>query len=182
MCVCLQEAPGGSARRLHALSSRQTDDLQKKLGLVIYATCDVEHTSFHFSMCGRKFVLCLFDECPGFCIICHSWQHAGVVHLSLKADGKVAFVKFEEIPVFGVFRPAYHDSSLNLFVLVLLLEAVFLSQVYVAFKICYQHIVNVYWGVVYNHHLCRCPHSISICANATLFISLLPPDVFDLHL
>ena len=42
--------------------------------------CDVEHTSFHF---GRKFVLCLFGQCPGLCTICHSWQHTGVVHLSL---------------------------------------------------------------------------------------------------
>ena len=25
--------------------------------------CDVEHTSFHFDMCGRKFVLCLFGQC-----------------------------------------------------------------------------------------------------------------------
>ena len=43
---------------------------------------------------------------------CHSWQHT-VVHLSL---GKVAF---EDIPMFGVCRPACHDSSLYLFVLVL---------------------------------------------------------------
>ena len=27
--------------------------------------CDVEHTSFHFGLCGRKFVLCLFRQCPG---------------------------------------------------------------------------------------------------------------------
>ena len=59
-------------------------------------------------------------------ILCHSWQHTGVVHLSLQADGKVAF---EDIPVFGVCRPACHDSSLYLFVLVLFLEAVVLSQV-----------------------------------------------------
>ena len=65
--------------------------------------CDVEYTSFHFGMCGRKFVLCLFGQCPGLCTICHSWQHTGVVHLSLQADGKVAF---EDIPVFGVCRPA----------------------------------------------------------------------------
>ena len=52
---------------------------------------DVEHTSFHFGLCGRKFVLCLFGQCPGLCTICHSWQHTGVVHLSLQADGKVAF-------------------------------------------------------------------------------------------
>ena len=37
--------------------------------------CDVEHKSFHFGLCGRKFVLCLFGQCPGLCIICHSWQH-----------------------------------------------------------------------------------------------------------
>ena len=115
--------------------------------------CDVEHTSFHFGLCGRKFVLCLFGQCPGLCTICHSWQHTGVVHLSLQADGKVAF---EDIPVFGVCRPACHDYSLYLFVLVLFLEAVALSQVYVAFNIFYRYIVNVYWGVVYNHHLCLC--------------------------
>ena len=28
---------------------------------------DVEHTSFHFGLCGRKFVLCLFGQCPGLC-------------------------------------------------------------------------------------------------------------------
>ena len=26
--------------------------------------CDVEHTSFHFGLCGRKFVLCMFGQCP----------------------------------------------------------------------------------------------------------------------
>ena len=82
-----------------------------------------------------------------------SWQHAGVVHLSLQTDGKVAF---EDIPVFGVCRPACHDSSLYLFVLVLFLEAVVLSQVHVAWDIFYQHIVHVYRGVVYSHHLCLC--------------------------
>ena len=94
--------------------------------------CDVEHTSFNFGLCDRKFVLCLFGQCPGLCTICHSWQHTGVVHLSLQADGKVAF---EDIPVFGVCRPACHDSSLYIFVLVLFLEAVVLSQVHVAWNI-----------------------------------------------
>ena len=37
------------------------------------------------------FCACLFGQCPGLCIICHSWQHTGVVHLSLQADGNVAF-------------------------------------------------------------------------------------------
>ena len=78
-----------------------------------------------------------------------------VVHLSLQADGNVTF---EDIPVFGVCRPACLDYSLYLlvFVLVLFLGVVALSQVYVAFNIFYRHIVNVYWGVVYNHHLCLC--------------------------
>ena len=53
--------------------------------------CGVEHTFFHFGLGGREFVLCLFGQCPGLCTICHSWQHTGVVHLSLQADGKVAF-------------------------------------------------------------------------------------------
>ena len=56
----------------------------------------------------------------------------------------------------SVCRPACHDSSVYLFVLVLFLEAVVLSQVYVALDILYQHIVHVHRGVVYNHHLCRC--------------------------
>ena len=42
------------------------------VGLSIFV-CDVEHTSFHFGLCGCKFVLCLFGQCPGLCTICHSW-------------------------------------------------------------------------------------------------------------
>ena len=34
------------------------------VGLSIFV-CDVEHTSFHFGLRGRKFVLCLFGQCPG---------------------------------------------------------------------------------------------------------------------
>ena len=33
------------------------------VGLSILA-CHAEHTSFHFGLCGRKFVLCLFGQCP----------------------------------------------------------------------------------------------------------------------
>ena len=115
--------------------------------------CDVEHTSFHFGLCGRKFVLWVFGQCPGLSTICHSWQHKGVVHLSLQADGTVAF---ENIPVFGVCRPACHDFSLYLFVLVLFLDAVVLSQVHLALDMFYQQVVHVYKGVVYNHNLCIC--------------------------
>ena len=67
-------------------------------------------------------------------------------------------IAVEDIPVFGVCRPVSHGSSLYPFVLVLFLEAVVLSQVglHVALNIFYQHIVHVYRGVVYNHHLCLC--------------------------
>ena len=108
------------------------------VGLSIFV-CDVEHTSLYFGMCGRKFVLRLFGQCPCLCTMCHSWQHTGVVHLSPQADGKVVF---EDVPVFGVCRPACHDSSLYLFVLVLFLEAVVLSQAHVALDIFYQYIVH----------------------------------------
>ena len=38
--------------------------------------CDVKHTSFHFGLFSSKFVLCLFGQCPGLCIIsCHSCDH-----------------------------------------------------------------------------------------------------------
>ena len=33
--------------------------------------CDVDHTSFYCGLCGRKFVLCLFGQCPSLCTICH---------------------------------------------------------------------------------------------------------------
>ena len=58
--------------------------------------------------------------------ICHRWQHTGVVHMSLQADGKFAF---DDIPVFGVCRPACRDSSLYLLVLVVFLDAAMLSRV-----------------------------------------------------
>ena len=64
---------------------------------------------------------------------------------TIQADGKVAF---GDVPVFGVCRPACHDYSLYIFVLVIFLEAVVFSQVHVALDIFYQHIVHVYWGVL----------------------------------
>ena len=108
---------------------------------------------------------------PGLCTICHRWQHTGIVHLSLQADGKVAF---EDVPVFGVCCPACHDSSLYLFVLVLFLETVVLSKVHVALDIFYQHIVHVCWGVVYNHP--------GLCSNAFAFASANANAAFALAL
>ena len=63
---------------------------------------------------------------------------------------------FWRYPGVLICRPACRDSSLYLFVLVITLEAVVLSQIHVALDIFYQHIVHVYRGVVYNHHLCLC--------------------------
>ena len=46
--------------------------------------CDVEHTSFHFGLCDRKFVLCLFGQCPGLNFpflgptalpVCRAWSN-----------------------------------------------------------------------------------------------------------
>ena len=34
------------------------------VGLSIFV-CVVEHTSFHFGLCARKFVMCLFCQYPG---------------------------------------------------------------------------------------------------------------------
>ena len=71
------------------------------------------------------FCACLVSVQVSASYVCHSWKDTCVVHLSLLEDGKVAF---EDIPVFGVCRPACHDSSLHLFVLVLFLEAEVLKE------------------------------------------------------
>ena len=48
-----------------------------------------------------------------------------------------------------------------------------LSQVHVALDIFYQHIVYVYWGVVYNHHLCLCQcHRLMKCSVRSLSAAL----------
>ena len=61
----------------------------------------VDHMSVYFGLCGRKFVLCLFAECPGLSVrnVCHK-------------------------------RTALHDSSFYLLVLVILREAVVLPHVH----------------------------------------------------
>ena len=41
--------------------------LDPDVGLSIFV-CDVEHTSFHFGLCGRKFVLCLIGQWACLCI------------------------------------------------------------------------------------------------------------------
>ena len=37
--------------------------------------CEVDHTSFHFGLCGRNFVLCLFGQCPCLCTILSQQLH-----------------------------------------------------------------------------------------------------------
>ena len=46
------------------------------------------------------------------------------------------------------------DSSLNLLVLVFVSGAVSLSQVDVAFNVLDLSVVDIYWCVVFHHHLC----------------------------
>ena len=31
---------------------------------ILVVVCDVERASFHFGLCGRKFVMCLLAQCP----------------------------------------------------------------------------------------------------------------------
>ena len=66
-------------------------DTDVGISILVGPLRDVEQL-FHFGMCGYKFVLCLFGQCPGLCTIWHSWQHTGVVHLSLQADGKTTSI------------------------------------------------------------------------------------------
>ena len=115
------------------------------------ASCDVEHNSFHFGLCGRKFCACLVSV--QVCIICHSWQHTGVVHMSLQADGKVAFEDISLCLTYAA-QPAMilHCISLSWF----FSSRLVLSQVHVSFNIFCQHIVHVQLAVVYNHHLYLC--------------------------
>ena len=90
------------------------------------------HTSFHFCRCGRT--------------MSYLTAH---LQMSLRAYGKDAF---EDTPVFGVRRPACHDSSFYLLVLVLFPDTAVLPQLLSHF---YQHIVHVDLGVVYSQYLCE---------------------------
>ena len=102
--------------------------LDPDVGLSV-VVCDIEHTYFHIGMC--------------------------LVSVHVSAPHVIANAHMICIPV-SSGKPACHDSSLYLFVVVLFLEAVVLSQVHVALNIFYQQIVHVYRGVVYNHHICLC--------------------------
>ena len=47
-----------------------------------------------------------------------------------------------------------------------------LSQVHIALDIFYQHIVHVYRGVVYNHHLCLCDVLIASVVVLVVFLCI----------
>ena len=100
-------------------------------------------------VCAAASLFCACLVSVQVCIICHSWQHTGVVHMSLQADGKVAFEDISLCLAYAA-QPAVilHCISLSWF---------FSSRlVHVPFNIFYQHIVHVQLTVVYNHHLYLC--------------------------
>ena len=76
---------------------------QMSVVLYLYVMLSIHISFFPFWYVGLQVCSVLVLVSVHFCIICHSWQHTGVTHMSLQADGKIAF---EEIPVFGVCRPA----------------------------------------------------------------------------
>ena len=73
-----------------------------------------------------------------------------MVDLSLQAYPSVTL---EDVAVLGECCPSGRDSSLNLLV-VFLSGAVSLSQVDVAFNVHDLNVVDIYWRVVFHHHLC----------------------------
>ena len=80
--VVTREVHRSSLKRLicraqdHFIFSRPLPDPDAGISILV---SNAKHTSFHFGLCGRKFVLCLLGQCPCLCTICHSWQHTGVV-------------------------------------------------------------------------------------------------------
>ena len=114
--------------------------------------CDVEHTYFHFGLCGRKFVVCFPGSAPY--IIAGSTQE---LYTCLFRQMSMLLLKISRSFAYAA-QPAMHDASLNLCILVIFLEAIVLPQegLYVAFNIFCLHIIHLDWGVVYSHHLCLC--------------------------
>ena len=63
-------------------------------------------------------------------------------------------VTLEDVMVLGECCPSARDSSLNFRILVLVSGAVSLSQVDVVFNVVNLSVVDIYWCVVFHHHLC----------------------------
>ena len=124
------------------------------------------HSSFRFGLCCRKFVMaCLVSgqDSPRT-ILCHTYSSTQELYRPTPFSSGSCKVAFEEIPVFGLRRSECLDYSLYLYTLVLLLEAIVLSQVYVAFDMFYLHIAHVVWDAVYttSHLSLRCSSYISV--------------------
>ena len=98
--------------------------------LFVHVGPNVEHTYFHFDLCGRLFVLCSFGvhEYAQYVIVGNTQE------LYTCIFSHIAKLPFEESPVFRMYRPTCYDSSLYwyLFVLVLFLEVAVLPREYVA--------------------------------------------------
>ena len=93
--------------------------LYKYIADYVYALCpnpdpDIGPSAYVLP-CAAESVFCACVSCvvsaQGLCTINHSWQHTGCVHLDFQAGGNV---DFEDTPLFGVCRPACHDSLLYL--------------------------------------------------------------------
>ena len=63
-------------------------------------------------------------------------------------------VTHEDVAVLGESCSSGRDSSLNLSDLVFVSGAVSQSQVDVAFNVLDPGVVDIYWCVVFHHHLC----------------------------
>ena len=63
-------------------------------------------------------------------------------------------VTLEDVAILGECCPSGHGSSLDLIVLVFVSGAVSLSHVDVAFNVLYLSFVDIYWCVIFLHHLC----------------------------
>ena len=74
-----------------------------------------------------------------------------MVDLSLQTCSSVTI---EDGVVLGECCPSGRDSSLNLLVFVFVFDAVSLSQIDVAFNVLDLSVVEIYWCVVFHHHLC----------------------------
>ena len=74
-----------------------------------------------------------------------------MVDLSLQACSNVTL---EDVAVLGEYCPSGRDSSLNLLVMDFVFGAVSLSQLDVAFNVLDLSVVDMYWCVIFHHHLC----------------------------
>ena len=71
--------------------------------------------------------------------------------MSLQACSNVTL---EDVAVLDECCPPGRGSSLNLLVLIFVYGAICMSQVEVALSVLDLSVVDIYWSVVFHHHLC----------------------------